>query len=74
MVVTTEVTIAEVKEYAPEFAARYNLDLALVREAIELLPIERYDETAYATKLDEASRLIRWRDPDDIHLAASRFN
>jgi hypothetical protein len=43
-VVTTEATIAEVHEHAPKFCRRYDLDLALVHEAIEFLPVERYSE------------------------------
>lgn len=70
VVVTTEATLAEVHEHAPVFARRYRLDLDVVEEAIELLPVERYSESDYASHLDEARRFLAWRDPDDIHLAA----
>ena len=38
-VVTTEHNIAEVMEYVPEFAARYELPESLVLEIIALLPV-----------------------------------
>lgn len=44
VVVTTEETIAEVEEYLPVFAARYQIDIHLMREALEILPIKRYSE------------------------------
>jgi len=52
------------------FARRYRLDLDVVEEAIELLPVERYSESDDASHLDEARRYLAWRDPDDVHLAA----
>ena len=69
-IVTTEVTIAEVHEHAAEFAARYDLDLELIHEAIELLPVERFSEESYRSHIPEASGYLAIRDPDDVHIAA----
>lgn len=70
VVVTTEETIAEVEEYMPVFAARYQIDIDLMREALEILPIERYSESEYITHVPEARRYLDKRDPDDVALAA----
>lgn len=70
VIVTTEDAIAEVKEYLPEFAARYDLDLAVLLDALEVLPVERYSEPDYASHLAEARRYLAARDPDDVGLAA----
>ena len=69
-VVTTEVTIAEVEEYLPEFAERYGLDLNDLMAALTVLPVRRYSETEYIAHLDEARKYLFHRDPDDVHLAA----
>jgi hypothetical protein len=42
VIVTTEETIAEVEEYLPTFAARYDLDTEKMREEREVLPLETY--------------------------------
>jgi predicted nucleic acid-binding protein len=68
--VTTEMTIAEVHKYAPEFADRYGFEVEVLHEAIELLPVRRYAETMYGAYLAEANRLLAHRDPDDVHLLA----
>ena len=70
VVVTTEANIAEVEEYLPEFAERYGLDPESLREALEILPVERYSESTYASHLAEARRYLAARDPDDVDLAA----
>jgi len=70
VIVTTEETIAEVEEYLPEFAARYELDIDALREALEILPVERYSEADYISHLVEARRYLAKRDPDDVALAA----
>jgi predicted nucleic acid-binding protein len=70
VVVTTEHTIAEIEEYLPVFAARYDLDVAVLREALEMLPIERYSESDYHSHVVEAHRYLGERDPDDVPLAA----
>lgn len=70
VIVTTEDTILEVEEYLPEFAARYELDLDVLREALEILPVERYAEPDYTSHLEEARGYLAKRDPDDVALAA----
>jgi predicted nucleic acid-binding protein len=70
VIVTTEHTIAEIEEYLPVFAARYNLDVEVLREALEILPVERYSERDYHSHLAEAHRYLGERDPDDVPLAA----
>jgi predicted nucleic acid-binding protein len=70
VVVTTEVTLAEVQEHAGTFALRYQLDVDLLHQAIELLPIERYSEQDYLSHMEEARRYLQSRDPDDVHLGA----
>jgi predicted nucleic acid-binding protein len=70
VVVTTEHTIAEIEEYLPVFAARYDLDVAVLREALEMLPVERYSESDYHSHVAEAHRYLGGRDPDDVPLAA----
>lgn len=70
LVVTTEVTLAEVHEYVPEFAERYGFEVDLLHEAVELLPVERYSESDYITHLQMAKSYLDQRDPDDVHLAA----
>jgi predicted nucleic acid-binding protein len=70
LIVTTELVIAEVHEYVPEFAARYSFEVDMLHEAVELLPVERYSESDYLTHVKEATTYLGRRDPDDIHLAA----
>jgi predicted nucleic acid-binding protein len=70
VVVTTEVTIAEVEEYVPEFAQRYRLEIDDLRRALVNLPLERYSERDYQSHVREARRYLTQRDPDDIPLAA----
>ena len=70
VVVTTELVIAEVHEYVPEFAERYGFEVDVLHEAVELLPVERYSESDYITHVQDAKKYLGWRDPDDVHLAA----
>jgi predicted nucleic acid-binding protein len=70
VVVTTEANIAEVKEYVPEFAARYGLPEELLLETLELLPVAVYGEPEYRDQLPAARKLLAERDEDDVALAA----
>lgn len=70
IVVTTEYNIAEVREYVPEFAARYQMPEESLIEVLELLPITIYAEHEYADRLGAARRLLASRDEDDVALAA----
>jgi predicted nucleic acid-binding protein len=70
IVVTTEQNIAEVQEYIPEFAERYQLAEELLLEVLELLPITIYAADHYADELAAARQLLAERDEDDVALAA----
>ena len=70
IIVTTEHNIAEVREYLPKFAERYDLPLELLMEVLELLPITVYAEHEYADEITAAHDLLADRDPDDAALAA----
>ena len=70
IVVTTEQNVAEVREYVPEFAARYKLPEELLLEILELLLITVYAERQYADKVPAARQLLAERDEDDVALAA----
>jgi predicted nucleic acid-binding protein len=70
IVVTTEQNVAEVREYVPEFAARYDLPEEILVEVLELLPIVIYAEREYAGQIVAARRLLAGRDEDDVALAA----
>ncbi len=69
-IVTTEVTIAEVEEYLPEFADRYCVDLDTLLNALAVLPVRRYSESDYISHISEARKYLQLRDPDDVHLGA----
>ena len=69
-VVTTQNNIGEVREYVPEFAARYQISEELLIEVLELLPITIYAEREYADQVGAARRLLASRDEDDVALAA----
>lgn len=70
IVVTTEHNVAEVREYLPEFAARYELPEELLHETLGLLPITVYAAHEYAGALPAARDLVAKRDEDDVALAA----
>lgn len=70
IVVTTEQNVAEVREYIPEFAARYDLPEELLLEVLAFLPITIYAEPKYAAELPAAHHLLAQRDEDDVALAA----
>ena len=70
IVVTTEHNVAEVKEYLPEFAARYDIADELLFEVLELLPITVFGEDQYSDHIQPAGELLGKRDEDDVALAA----
>jgi hypothetical protein len=49
VVVTTNSVVEEIKSYLPEFARRYSIELDLLNYILELLPVERYAESHYAS-------------------------
>ena len=70
VIVTTDVNVAEIVRYVPEFAARYGIAEELLLDVLELLPIEIYSKRQYAAQLFAARSLLAARDPDDVPLAA----
>jgi predicted nucleic acid-binding protein len=70
VIVTTDENAAEVREYLPEFAVRYDLPEELLLDVFELLPIEIYSVNQYSSHLGAARELLLVRDPDDVPLAA----
>lgn len=70
IVVTTAHNLDEVREYLPEFAARYALAEEFLTEVLALLPIDVYSEEEYASEVAAAKRFMGGRDDDDIALAA----
>jgi predicted nucleic acid-binding protein len=70
VIVTTDENVAEVLEYVPQFAARYELAEETLLDTFELLAIEVYSRRDYLTHLFAARALIAERDPKDVPLAA----
>jgi predicted nucleic acid-binding protein len=70
VVVTTQDNVAEVMEYLPEFAAKYELSEESLLEVLDLLAIQVFGKRQHSTHIFEARSLIGERDPDDVPLAA----
>jgi len=70
VVITTQANIAEVEEYMPEFAERYDIEEEALLEVLRLLPVEIYSEKDYISHVKEARKILGGRDDDDIGLAA----
>lgn len=69
-ILTTEVTLAEVQEYAGQLARRRRLAIDVVLLAAAALPVTTIPRTVYAPSLAEARKRIGRRDPDDVELLA----
>ena len=69
-VFTTEVTFAEVQEYAADLAGKKRLPLDVVLMTVSSLPVQIIGRAEYKPKLGEAQRRIGRRDPDDVDLLA----
>jgi predicted nucleic acid-binding protein len=67
---TTEVTLAEVQEYAASLAARKRLSLDIVLMAVATLPVKVVEREVYERSIPEAKRRIGRRDPDDVEILA----
>ena len=67
---TTEVTLAELQEYAGQLARKRRLSVDLVLLAAAALPVTTVPRTVYASSLAEARKRIARRDPDDVELLA----
>ena len=70
LVVTAEVTFAEVQEYAAQLAIKKRLPLDLVLLTMASLPVKIVAREEYASSIAKASRRIGKRDPDDVDLLA----
>ena len=69
-VITSDVTLAEVQEYAAQLAARKGLSLDVVMMAVASLPVTVVEYEVYEKSVAKAKRLIGRRDPDDVEILA----
>ena len=69
-VVSTNATLAEVREYLPKMSASYGFAPEVLEAQFRLLAITEYPPAGYAKFIPRATRLIGKRDPDDIALLA----
>lgn len=69
-ILTTEVTVAEVQEYAAQLAAKKRLPLDVVLMAVVTLPVRLVERETYEKSLPEAKLRIGRRDPDDVEILA----
>ena len=70
VLITTRFNILEVEEYVPRLASKYGLDERSVLLQLRMMPITIFDEKHYHSHTPQATRLLKDRDPDDVHLAA----
>ncbi|OGX06814.1 MAG: hypothetical protein A3G87_07060 [Omnitrophica bacterium RIFCSPLOWO2_12_FULL_50_11] len=68
--IATQFNLEEVEEYLPRLAAKYQLNEKLLVWQFKMLPLTAFSEKYYKTRVLEAQKLLKIRDPDDIHLAA----
>jgi len=68
--ITTRFNILEVEEYVPRLASKYGLDERSVLLQLRMMPIAIFEEKHYHSHTPQATRLLKDRDPDDVHLAA----
>ena len=68
--ITTRFNVLEVEEYIPRLASKYGLDERSLSLQLKMLPILVFDEKHYHSHTPQATRLLKERDPDDVHLAA----
>ncbi len=69
-VLTAEVTLAEVQEYAVILARKRRLSLDTLLLAVAALPVTLVEANVYAAALPQARKLIAHRDPDDVDVLA----
>ncbi len=69
-VFTTEVTHAEVQEYAVVLSRNKKLSLDALLLAVAALPVNLVERKIYANSLARAQKLIGKRDPDDVEILA----
>ena len=68
--ITTQFNVLEVEEYIPRLASKYGLDERSLLLQLKMLPLVVFDEKHYYSHIPQATRLLKERDPDDVHLAA----
>lgn len=68
--VTTQFNLKEVQEYLPRMAAKYELDERLLLWQFTMLPLRNFPEKYYKSHFAQAKKLLKGRDPDDLHLLA----
>lgn len=68
--ITTRFNVLEVEEYIPRLASKYGLDERSLSLQLKMLPMVVFDEKYYHSHTSQATRLLKERDPDDVHLAA----
>lgn len=68
--ITTRFNILEVEEYIPRLASKYGLDERSLLLQLKMLPMVVFDEKHYHSHSSQATRLLKERDSDDVHLAA----
>ncbi|HMD70261.1 MAG TPA: PIN domain-containing protein [Bryobacteraceae bacterium] len=69
-ILTTEVTLAEVQEYAGQLALKRRLPVDVVLLAAATLPVTIVPRSVYSSCIAEARKRIGGRDPDDVELLA----
>jgi predicted nucleic acid-binding protein len=69
-ILTTEVTLAEVREYASQLAIKRHLAIDMVMLAAATLPVTTVPRNEYSPCIAEARKRIGRRDPDDVELLA----
>jgi predicted nucleic acid-binding protein len=69
-ILTTEYTLAEVREYAPQLARKKRLPVDVVLLAAATLPVTTVARGEYTSSLPEARKRIGRRDPDDVEILA----
>ena len=68
--ITTQFNLLEVEEYLPRLAVQYRFNERTLVWQLKMLPIHSFSEKAYKSYLPKAEKLLKERDPDDIHLTA----
>ena len=68
--ITTQFNLDEVEEYLPRLASKYELEERLLIWQFKMLPLHSFSEERYKSHFSKAQKLLKDRDPDDIHLAA----
>ncbi len=69
-VLTAEITLSEVQDYAAQLARKKRLSLDVVLMAVATLPVRVVERSVYRASIREAKRRIGRRDPDDVEILA----